>query len=298
MSALLLLLVCLALGVLVARFAAPPADMARGINWWVINIALPALVLRLIPQTHFEPQLWFLVASMWLVFGGSWLLFGWLGRRLGWGRSRTGAMVLVCGLGATSFIGFPMIEALRGAPGLQYAIIADQLGCYTALAAGGIAVTAVYAGHRVLPSHVVRRILASPPIWALAGGVAVGLLGPMPAAPAYVLERLGQSMGPLALFSVGLQFRLHAARGQLGLVALGLGWKMALAPLACYLLAVATGVGGLVLATGVLQAAAAPMVSGVILAQQYELEPPLAASLLGAGILVSLLWLPLLNLAL
>ena len=47
MSALLLLFTCLVLGVLVARFAKPPAGTVHGINWWVINIALPALVLAL-----------------------------------------------------------------------------------------------------------------------------------------------------------------------------------------------------------------------------------------------------------
>ena len=49
MGALLLLFTCLVLGALVARLARPPAGMAAGLNWWVINVALPALVLELIP---------------------------------------------------------------------------------------------------------------------------------------------------------------------------------------------------------------------------------------------------------
>ena len=50
MSALLPLFVCLILGVLVARFARPPAEIVQGINWWVLNVALAALVLELIPK--------------------------------------------------------------------------------------------------------------------------------------------------------------------------------------------------------------------------------------------------------
>ena len=50
MSAMLLLFVCLILGTLVARFAKPPAGIVPGINWWVLNVALPALVLELIPE--------------------------------------------------------------------------------------------------------------------------------------------------------------------------------------------------------------------------------------------------------
>ncbi|HXD37918.1 MAG TPA: AEC family transporter, partial [Rhodanobacter sp.] len=62
----LLLFVCLILGVLVARFARPPAGIVQGINWWVLNVALAALVLELIPKLEFSAQLWFPVAAMWL----------------------------------------------------------------------------------------------------------------------------------------------------------------------------------------------------------------------------------------
>ena len=60
----------------------------------------------------------------------------------------------------------------------------------------------------------------------------------------------------------------------------------------------AAGVEGLVLTVGVLQAAMAPMVSAAILADEYELEPSLANTVLGAGIVLSLLTVPLGNLLL
>ncbi len=59
-----------------------------------------------------------------------------------------------------------------------------------------------------------------------------------------------------------------------------------------------TGVGGLVLTVGVLQAAMAPMVSAAILADEYELEPTLANTVLGVGIVLSLITIPLGNLLL
>ncbi|MCP4518179.1 MAG: AEC family transporter, partial [Delftia sp.] len=119
MSALVLLFVCLVLGMLVARFARPPSGMVHGLNWWVINIALPALVLELIPKVKPDPQLWFLVVAMWLVFAGGWLVFALVGRWRGWSRLRIGALVLVCGLGNTSFMGYPMAQALHGKAGLS-----------------------------------------------------------------------------------------------------------------------------------------------------------------------------------
>ena len=35
-------------------FARPPAGIVQGLNWWVLNIALPALVLELIPRVQFD----------------------------------------------------------------------------------------------------------------------------------------------------------------------------------------------------------------------------------------------------
>lgn len=296
MGALLLLFVCLVLGVLVARFAHPPAGIVAGINWWVLNVALPALVLAMIPQVDFNPQTWFLVAAMWVTFFGAWLLFATLGRVLGWSRQRVGALVLLCGLGNTSFIGYPMVEALRGKSGLALAVVADQLGAFPLLAAGGIVVASIYAGKRTSVALVTRRIVTFPAFIALIVGLIVGAMDrSWPPMLEDTLLQLGQTLTPLALFSVGLQLKLQLRREQLGPLIAGLGWKLALAPLACVLLAGFTGVHGPTLAVGVLQAAASPMISASILADQYKLEPSLANAVLGVGIVLALFTVPLAN---
>jgi predicted permease len=293
MGALLLLFTCLVLGALVARLARPPAGMATGLNWWVINVALPALVLELIPKLRFDPHLWFPVVAMWLAFGGAWLLFGLLGPRLGWSRGRIGALILVCGLGNTSFMGYPLMQALYGQPGLTLAVLADQLGAFPVLASAGIVVAGLYAGRAPEPAMIARRIATFPAFVALLVGIAAGVLGGWPAMLDAVFAPLGATLTPLALFSVGLQFRFHPGERQLVAAGLGLGWKLLLAPAACWLLGIATGVDGLVLSVGVLQAAMAPMVSATILADEYGLDPPLANTILGAGIVLSLLTVPL-----
>src|SRR5690606_41184483 len=68
MTGIPLLVTCLAVGVVAARVLAQLARLARGISWWVLRIALPALVLTLLPRLEFERSLWFLIAAMWLVF--------------------------------------------------------------------------------------------------------------------------------------------------------------------------------------------------------------------------------------
>ncbi|HEX7815712.1 AEC family transporter [Dyella sp.] len=295
MSALLLLFTCLALGIVVRRFASPPPGIVPGINWWVINIALPALVLAMIPRIHVDPQLWFPVAAMLLTFVGAWVLMALVGRWRQWPRERIGALTLVCGLGNTSFMGYPMMQALHGKEGLAVAVVADQLGCFPLLASAGVLVASLYAGRKPQPALIVRRILTFPAFLALLVGLAVGAIGGWPDVVDSMLSSLGATLTPLALFSVGLQFTLRPQSGQLPAAVLGLAWKLALAPLACWFLGRATGIEGLTLTVGVLQAAMAPMISAAILADDYALEPTLANTVLGAGIVISLFTIPLGN---
>jgi hypothetical protein len=296
MTALLLLIACFSLGVLIARYANPPPGLAHGINWWVIYVALPALVLELIPGLAVDPQLWFLVAAMWIVFLGAWGLAAIAGGALGWSRARIGGVVLAGGLSNTAFTGYPLIEALHGKEGLALAVVADQLGCAIVLTTGGVLVASLYSGGGK-PSWdmLLRRLLFFPAFLALIAGLVAGAFGGWPAALDNVFARVGGTLTPLALFSIGLQFKLQLNRSQLGAAALALSWKLALAPFVVFFVGYASGIEGLTLTVGVLQAAMAPMISSAILSEQHGLEPEVANMALGAGILISLATVPVID---
>lgn len=298
MSALLLLLICLVLGWLVARLGNPPPALAQSLNWWVINIAFSALVLTLIPKLAFDWHLWFLPVAMWFVFLGAWGFFTLLGRAFHWTRERVGALTLVCGLGNTSFIGFPLVEALRGEEGLKLALFADQVGVFLALSVGGTIVSALYSGKSVAPSAIVRRVVSFPPFACLLIGIIVGQLGGWPPALDSILARLGATLVPVALFSVGLQFQLHVGPGQLAAIGWGLSWKLLLAPGCVWLFGWLLGTDHMILTIAVLEAAMAPMISAAILASQNDLEPKLANTVLGVGILLAFVTVPVANLLL
>jgi malate permease and related proteins len=189
-------------------------------------------------------------------------------------------------------MGYPMMLALHGQPGLSIAVVADQLGTFPLLASAGIVVASIYAGRSPNKRQIVRRILTFPSFVALVVGIAVGVSGGWPDAVHGVLAPVGATLTPLALFSVGMQFQFRFGQGQASGLILGLGWKLLLAPLLCWLLGKSLGVSGLVLTVGVLQAAMAPMISAAILADEYELDPQLANAVLGAGIVLSLLTIP------
>jgi len=103
---------------------------------------------------------------------------------------------------------------------------------------------------------------------------------------------------PLALFSVGLQLKLRLAPGQMSVAIVGLCWKLFVAAGLVFGLGLAFGINREILTIAVLQTAMAPMISAAILADQYDLDPPLANAVLSIGIVISFVSVPLINLLL
>lgn len=272
---------------LTARVA-HPEGLAASLNWWVLHIALPAMVLVQVVKLEWSADLLFPGAAMWLVFIGAWVLIELLGRLRGWSRSQVGALVLTAGLGNTSFVGYPLIEALRGHDALGIAVIADQLGSFLALSTAGVFVAARYAGQSMPISALFLRVLKFPAFLALMLALVIRAVGGLPEWSDQVLTRLGGTLTPLALFSVGMQLRFSRPGHDAEPLFWGLLWKLLLAPLAVWALVVAWGVPTLIGEVSVLQAAMAPMITAGILAQQHGLAPSLSNRMVGLGILLSL----------
>jgi len=293
MSAILLLALCLGLGVMLAHHPRLPAGTPAALNFWVVVVALPALILSQIPKLHFNSDLLFPALAPWLAFGGAVLFMPWLGKRRGWSRGTIGALVLTCGLGNTAFMGLAMIESLRGPVALGPAVIADQLGSFIALAVGGVIVAAIYSGEAPRLRDVLQRLFTFAPFLALLLALLLRPLGGLPEVLDTVLQRISLTLTPLALFSVGLQLHFGGLRSRLPAITLGLGWKMLLAPLIVFGIATAFGLRGPAAVAGILQCAMAPMVTAGIVAEQHGLDPPLANLVVGVGTLLSLLTIPL-----
>ncbi|HVT35085.1 MAG TPA: AEC family transporter [Nevskiaceae bacterium] len=296
MSAFLLIAASFALGLLLRR--AMPAGSSAALNAWIIDIALPALVLLKIPQLHFSPALVFPALAPWLVFAGAWLLLARMGALRNWPRGTIGALVLTAGLGNTAFVGIALVEALRGSDAVGPAVVADQLGTFLALSTGGIGAAAYYAGASVAPRDMAARVLRFPPFIALCVAALAGVSGGWPPLLVPVLQRLADTLVPLALFSVGLQFQLRGIGDDLGRMSLAMAWKLALAPALVAACGYLSGVGGHAYAASVLQCAMAPMVSAGILAEYHGLDPKLANRMVSLGTVLSFATVPLWSLML
>ncbi|RYZ37718.1 MAG: AEC family transporter [Myxococcaceae bacterium] len=290
-----LLGVCLVLGVLARRGGRFPEATASVFNVFLLNVSLPALVLRAMHRLEFVPGLVVAVVAPWLLFLGASLFLRLLGPRLGLSRESVAALVLTAGLGNTAFVGLPMAAALLGPDGMAVAVVVDQLGSFLVVATlATLTAAKAHAQASLSARTLVRKVLVFPPFQAL---VLALVLRPF-AFPDWmdaVLQRLGDLLTPLALFIVGFQLRLGGLRERVPALALGLSYKLVLAPLV--LLAVLAFMPGLALVVKqatVLQIAMAPMVTGALLAAEYELDPELAVLMVGVGIPLSFFTAPLL----
>ncbi len=287
MNNLLLLVLCFIAGMLLRRFKRIPDNAPATLNSFIIHVSLPALTLLYVHELKISGDVVLIAAMAWLVFGLAAGFFWLLGRWLQLSRATTGALMLTGGLGNTSFFGLPMVEAFYGKEGLTTAIIADQLGSFLALSVLGITVAGIYSSGRPTAVQIFKRIAFFPPFISLAIAL---LLIPLEYADWFsgLLKRLGDTLAPLALLSVGMQLRLgHIAEHRRNL-ALGLGFKLILAPLLVWLLYVQLlGAQGLAIQVTLFEAAMPPMITAAIVASEHDLDPPLANLMVAVGLLLS-----------
>ncbi len=291
MNNLILLILCFIAGMVLRRLRRMPDNAPATLNSFIIHVSLPALTLLYIHELHLSGDVILIAAMAWIVFGLSAAFFWSVGRWLKLPRATVGALMLVGGLGNTSFFGLPMVEAYFGTAGLGTAIIADQLGSFFALSVLGITVAGIYSSGRPTAAEIVKRIASFPPFIALAIAL---LLIPVEYADWFIilLKRLGDTLAPLALLSVGMQLRLgHVAEHKRNL-ALGLTFKLMLAPLAIWLLYVQViGAHGLPIQVTIFEAAMPSMITAAIVANEHDLDPPLANLMVAVGLLLSFITL-------
>ena len=293
----LILLLCLAAGMALRWSGRLPENAPAAFNAYVINVALPALALVHLHRADLTFDLLASATGAWLMLGTAALFFAFLARRAQLDPATTGALILTGGLANTSFVGLPMIEAWIGHDGLPYGIVIDQLGSYLALSTFGLMVAARYSGQPLHWSEMARRIVTFPPLVALVLALA---LRPIAFSPLLddALARLGATVAPIALLSVGCQLRVGTLRTHLNAVALGLGYKLVLGPLVIALALVLlfqldAPTTSLARAVIVFEAAMGPMIGAAVVANHFKLNSEITSLMVGLGVPLSLVFAPL-----
>jgi len=284
----------LCIGVLARRIPKFTDDTPVVLNAFVLYIALPALILQKIPALQFSTALLIPAVVPWillLIVVATVLL---LSKLFGWSRDITAALLIVLPLGNTSFLGFPMIEAFFGGDHLPYALIYDQVGSFVALATYSTILAAAYSpsAEKATFKTISLKILTFPPFLALMLALLLRNVSYPPLFQALV-DNLAQTLVPLIMVAVGFTLRFSLGEDRLSPLLSGIAIKLLLMPILVYAGCYALGLEGKAVTVSVFEAAMPPMISAGAIAIMAGLAPRMVANLVGFGLLLSFLTLPI-----
>jgi len=237
MNNFLVIFTCMVAGIFCRKLRNFPANSAQVLNAFIIYLSLPALILSQVPQLaktmNFQGLWWLPVSMAWITFLLSFLFFYFIGKKLKWSHAKIGALILTAGLGNTSFVGFPILEALIGPHAIPIGVLVDQPGSFLVLSTLGIMVASIFSGAQISFKIIFKRVFSFPPFLALISSiiwVSTGLIGADTLMPAF--SKISSPLVPLALFSVGFQLRVdrHVLKKRWVGISLGLFFKLILLP--------------------------------------------------------------------
>ncbi|PZX49860.1 AEC family transporter [Algoriphagus chordae] len=292
MTGALIAFLCLLLGLFLQKQSNLPLEkITKWVNAYLLNIVLPALALLYIPQINPGWDLLLPISSAWFTFLLSWLIFGLLGKVLKWDNQTTGCLVIVAGLANTSFMGFPVVEGLYGKEALPTALLIDQGGSFLLVSSLAILVGSIYSHKEGNLRAIPLKILRFPPFGFLLLTITMSIMGwKTPEFLIPLVALVGKTMAPVAIFAIGLKFSLDFESLSSKYYWFGMGYRILLAPLMVWLIyRNFIPENSLEFKVTVLESGMAPMITGSILAIQYDLKPKLATLLAGLGIPISIL---------
>lgn len=264
-----------------------PVHTHQSINGFVLYVSLPAMALYYVPKIRFSWEIALPFATGILILGFSILFFYALKNIIGYNQNTLGALVLSCGFGNVSFMGYPLVEAFYGKEGIQTAVLIDQ-GTFLVLSTLGVFLAVYFSDKKASTMYMFKKLLYFPSFGAFLIGILMATLElNFPESLQTVFKRLADTLTPLALFSVGWQINWKGEEIPWIYWVVGLSYKLFLAPLFFYiLLQKATVLPDKVM---VLEAAMAPMITSSLMASEHGLNPRLTSFLVAVGIPLSLL---------
>ena len=293
MSSILLLFLCLFIGIGIQRINNFPKNTAVVLNQYILFVALPAMALYYLPKIALSWDLLLPASVAWIAFGLSFLIFNSLGKIYNWSKKLTGCLIITAGLGNTSFVGIPVIQALYGDEGLNTLIIIDLPGTFVALSTVGVLVATLYSNQKGIGDSILRKMFTFPPLLAFFVGLILMILKiDFPTAISDTFKQLSATISPIALISVGYQLKFKSYSKHFKFLFLGLSFQLLILPLVILtLFYFVLGRTDLATKVSIIEAAMAPMITGSILASTYGLKPELSNMMVGYGIPISFITL-------
>lgn len=303
MNNFILIAVCILSGMLLKRAKAIHPEAHKGINTWILYLALPAVSFKYLPHIEFTPELLFPVITIFLVVLTSGLVMNWYCRSKGYSKRTKSTLELASGYSNTSFIGFPMVIAFFGEEYLALAVICDQT-MFTALSTLGM-ITSLKGSrknkNKLSSAFILKRLFTFPPFVTCVLAIVLSRFIDFSSTEPF-FGMLAATVAPMALFSVGLQLKFRGWQKLIPQISFSLIFKLLLAPAIVLIIALLVGIKGAIPKITVFEMAMPTLITSSIVAEQFGLNMKLMNLIIGVGIIISFgtlfLWYPLIQLLL
>lgn len=281
-----LIAVCILAGTIFKATKAIHPDAHKGINTWILYLALPTVSFKYLPKVVWSTEMLFPILSTFLVAIGSWLFMMFYSKQKGYSTRSRSTLEIISGYSNTSFIGFPLISAFFGEKLLSIAIICDQT-MFLALSTLGI-IAAIKGGSKsgkVSAQFILKRLFTFPPFLGCISALVISQYVNLDFAEPF-FDKLASTVAPLALFSVGLQLKFNGWKKLLPQMSVSMLYKLILAPAMVLGLALLLGIKGDIAKISVFEAAMPTVVTSSIIAEQYRLNTKLTNLTIGFSIVI------------
>lgn len=286
------LVICFSIGYILKITRRIPENSHRTINAFILHISLPAQILLFVPKISFSSEVLLPAGMAWILFLFTFGVLSILNKIFSLSPKTFGCLLLTAGLGNTSFLGLPMIETFFGKEFTSIGILCDQPGTFLVLTLLGIPIALQKSSVTTDSILLLRKILTFPPFIAFLAAILLSNISFSEQAT-NVLQRLGDTLAPLALFSVGFQFQIKGISKIKKELLLGLAVKMVLAPIFIFTVYIFLLKNtSMYSKISIFETAMPPMITGGIVAIENDLAPDLASAMIAFGVLVSVISLP------
>lgn len=272
-------------GMLFRQFKAVPSGSHKGINAWILYIALPAMSFKYLPQVNWSQEMLVPAITPFIVALGGLLAITLYNHDKRLSKETVGGLKIASAFSNTSFVGFPLIMAYYSEKDLGIAIVVDQVG-FMLVATLGITTAVMHAGRgRPNMSFLLKKLFTFPPFL----GCLAALILPRfldVSSLSGLFDRLAGTLGPMALFSIGLQLRFNGWREELKPILYVQAYKLLIAPALVLFVACCLTSNHAILRISVFEAAMPSLITSGIIAEEYQLNPRLVNLVIGTGILI------------
>lgn len=278
--------ICIIAGWLFRNSGVLPKDAHKGINAWIIYLALPAVSFKWLPHITWTSSLFVPALVPLIVWLGGWLCISIYARKANLDKASEGGLKLVTSLSNTSFVGFPLVTAWFGEKELGTAVICDQ-ATFLLMSTAGI-VVAIHSSdaHELSAKTVAKKLFLFPPFVATVLALSLpnffdlSFFDPL-------FDKLAATTAPLALFSIGLQLQFNGWQQYKNSIAVAVLYKLILAPALVLCALLLLKISGVIAQVSMFEMAMPSLLTSGVVAAEYHLNPKLSSLVIAVGILLS-----------